>query len=100
MPTYRLTPAARRDLERIWTYLEGLLSLHDTIARIDVIESACDRLCAMPRICRERAEFSPPVRIYPIDRFLIVYIIVDDDIDIVRILGAGMDLHGQLAPDS
>ena len=50
-----------------------------------------------PLICRERLEFSPPVRIHPHGRHLIVYVIDTDQILIVRVLHHSMDVPQHLS---
>ena len=41
-------------------------------------------------------EFIPPVRIYNYARHLVVYLVVDDGINIVRVLHKNMDVDTQL----
>jgi toxin ParE1/3/4 len=50
-----------------------------------------------PLICRERLEFSPPVRIHPHGRHLIVDVIDTDRILIVRVLHHSMDVPQHLS---
>ena len=95
--TYRLTPAARKDLEGIWAYTNESEGIERTLDYIDSIEAACDKLCAMPKMCRERKEYSPPVRICPHRQHLIVYKINEDHIDIIRILHVRMHVDEKLS---
>ena len=97
MKTYRLTPAAQKDLEGIWIRKNENEGAERTLNYIDSIESACSTLCDMPKMCRERVEYTPPVRIYPHRQVLIVYRMNGDDIDIIRVLHAGMDVDTQLS---
>ena len=48
-------------------------------------------------MCRERHEHVPPVRIHPHREHLIIYIINGENIDVIRILHARMDVDAQLA---
>ena len=98
MGRYRLTPAAQKDLEEIWTYTNDRQGIERTLDYIDSIEAACVRLSEMPRMCRERHEYAPPVRIHPHREHLIVYVLDEENIDAVRILHARMDLDASLAP--
>lgn len=99
MGTYRLTPAAQKDLEGIWTYTNEHRGIERTLDYIDSIEAACVRLSEMPQMCRERHEYVPPVRIHPHREHLIIYIINGANIDVIRILHARMNVDAQLAPD-
>jgi len=94
--TYRLTPAAQKDLENIWTHKYKIEGVERALNHIDSLEAACSRLCETPRMCRERTEYRPPVRIFPYRRVLIVYMINEEDIDIIRFLHAGMDVETRL----
>ena len=99
MATYRLTPAARKDPEGIWAYTVERRGVESTLDYIDGIEAACDRLVAMPLMCRERHEYSPPVRIHPCREHLVVYVRDGDDISVVRVLHSRMDVDAQLSSD-
>lgn len=99
MGTYRLTPAAQKDLEEIWAYITETRSIEQTLDYIDSIEAACDTLSAMPQMCRERHEFTPPVRIHPHRKHLIVYVIDEGGISVIRVLHARMDVDAQLRPE-
>ena len=62
---YRLTPAARRNLEDMWLYTAQTWSMAQADRYTDIIEDAFDRLLFMPEMAREHPEFDPPVRIHP-----------------------------------
>ncbi|WP_410202589.1 type II toxin-antitoxin system RelE/ParE family toxin [Escherichia coli] len=83
----RLTPQAEGDMEEIW--LRGAVewSPEQADRYVDGITAVFGLLCTMPGIARERLEFSPPVRIHPSGAHLIIYRIVADQIDVLRILG-------------
>lgn len=88
---YRLTPAARNDLEDIWLYSAQQWSVEQADRYADILEDTIDQLLFMPEMGRARSEFDPPVRIHPSAEHLIVYRIENDHLSIVRILGAGQD---------
>ena len=54
-------------------------------------------LAENPLASNERQEFTPPVRIHPYGKHLIVYTIEDDFILIVRVLHQRMDIKKHLA---
>lgn len=93
---YRLTPAARYDLEDIWQYTIERWSITQADRYADILEDTFERLMFMPEMARERTEFSPPVRIHPSSEHLIVHRIEGSDLVILRVLGAGQDWQAVL----
>lgn len=91
LTAYRLTPAARNDLEDIWIYTARQWSVAQADRYTDILEDTFERLLFMPEMARERAEFDPPVRIHPSAEHLIIYRLEDDHLAILRVLGAGRD---------
>ncbi|MBK1634375.1 MULTISPECIES: type II toxin-antitoxin system RelE/ParE family toxin [Rhodovulum] len=91
LTAYRLTPAARNDLEDIWLYTAKRWSMVQADRYTDILEDTFDRLLFMPEMARERPEFDPPVRIHPSAEHLIIYRIEEGRLVILRILGAGQD---------
>lgn len=87
----RLTPQAEADMEHIWLHGAAEWSAEQADRYVDAITAVFDLLCAMPRIARERAEFTPPVRIHPSGAHLIVYRTVHNKVDVLRILGGRQD---------
>lgn len=88
---YRLTPRARADLEDIWLYSEETWSAERADAYLDALVSLFEALVRVPEMAREREEFTPPVRIHHSGGHLIVYRVVEDYIEIIRLLGGRQD---------
>ena len=90
--SYKLTPEAENDLIKI--YLFGFQNFGEAQAEnyFSELEEVFRMLGETPLICRERLEFSPPVRIHPHGRHLIVYVIDTDLIFIVRVLPHSMGM--------
>lgn len=93
---YRLTPAPQKDMEEIWRYGASTWSVHQAELYTDALEDAFNRLLTFPELARERTEFTPPVRIYPIGEHIIVYAIADDHLNVLRILGGRQDWNSIL----
>lgn len=66
MSTYRLTPAARRDLSRIWDYSEE-------------------------RWGRQQAEVRPGYRSRAVGSHVVFYVISAGGVDVIRVLHQRMD---------
>jgi len=88
---FRLTPRAETDIEDIWRHGATEWSPDQADRYVDGLVAVFDLLCAMPRLARERPEFTPPVRIHPTGPHLIVHRIADDHLDVLRVLGARRD---------
>ena len=88
---YKLTPAAKRDLENIWVYSAEMWSVDQAESYTHVLQEAFGRLLASPLIARERTEFTPPVRIHPTGPHLIVHRIDGTTLAILRVLGGQQD---------
>lgn len=84
---YLLTPKAEDDLEAIWRYTASTWSAGQADLYIGTLIRTIETLVAMPQLARERAEFTPPVRIHPVAEHLIVYRIEGDMLSVTRILG-------------
>lgn len=84
---YRLSPAARMDLEEIWLYGAQTWSMDQADRYSRSLEETFERLLASPKMARERDDFDPPVRIHPTGSHLIIYRIEDEYLAILRVLG-------------
>lgn len=91
--SYRLKPKALEDLEEIWRYTAETWSLSQADIYQDALANSFKLIAGMPEVARERMEFDPPVRIHVHQSHLIVYIILDEHIEIVRVLGGRQDWH-------
>lgn len=85
---YRLSPAARRDLDGIWDYTVLLWSVEQAETYLRGLAEALQTLLQHPEIARERTEIRPPVRLHRYGSHLIIYRIADDHLAVVRIVHA------------
>ena len=87
----RLTPQAEADVEGIWRYGAAEWSPEQADRYIDGLVAVFDLLRSMPRIARERTEFTPPVRIHPTGPHLVIYRIAAPHLEILRVVGGRQD---------
>ncbi len=82
---YKLSKKAEEDIIDI--YREGALLFGEQQAEKYFLEMEhiFEFLAANPRLARERAEITPPVRIHPYASHMIIYIIESENIFILRI---------------
>jgi toxin ParE1/3/4 len=86
-------PLAEEDLINIWLYGYEQWGLKQADCYADSLDEQFKLLAASPEICRERAEFIPPVRIHRHGSHLIIYTANRAAIVIVRVLHYRMDLQ-------
>jgi toxin ParE1/3/4 len=81
-----LRPLAEVDLSDIWDYTEetwGPRQAREYFAELDRIFQS---IVSFPEMARQRTEFDPPVRIHRFRKHLIIYLINDNQIDVIRVL--------------
>lgn len=91
-------PRARADLAEIWDYIA-----EDSEARADAfIESIGQKLETLvdnPSIGRARDILGESIRSFPVGRYVIFYLPLQDGIDVVRVLHSARDLDTALGAD-
>jgi toxin ParE1/3/4 len=92
-----LRPAAEADLSGIWLEGASRWSVEQAEHYSDGLFALFDLLVEFPEIARERAEFSPPVRIHPSGAHLVIYRREGQGIEIVRILHGHQNLTAYLS---
>ena len=97
---YKILPKARADLEKIWLYGVNQWGLAQAERYLAELEQSFQFIAQNPELCRERHEFTPPVRIYHQGRHLIIYHLNDDCSVIIRILHDRMNVGQHIESDS
>ena len=87
---------AKLDLIDVWLYTFNQWGESQADKYIDALEDSLHLLVEQPLICRERTQFNPPVRIHHYEHHLIVYTILSDGINIIRVLHENMNVDIQL----
>ena len=88
---YRLAPLALADLDDIWRFSAEKWSIEQADRTIDDLAQMFETIATMPTLARERSEFKPPIRIHVPESHLIVYMIAEDFVQILRLLGGRQD---------
>lgn len=89
----RYTLQAREDLLDIWLYLAGHVSQAIADQMFDAIEKACHELARYPELAQRRPEIAEDARALVIERWLALYRITENGVQIVRILDGARDLN-------
>ena len=61
------------------------------------INQKCDRLLDFPGMGRRRDELAPGLRSFPVDRFLIFYIELENGIEVARVISGYQDIESLFA---
>jgi len=90
--SYRLTPAAQRDLSTIWDYTQERWDKTQAEIYISEIRAAIERIAVDPHRGRACEDIREGYRRYGIGSHLIFYTQASDSVDVIRILHQRMDL--------
>ena len=96
MPIIIKQALAEEDLVAIWLYTFNEWGEQQADKYLDDLNAAITLLADQPLICRERTELEPPVRIHHHGHHLIVYLALDNGINLVRLLHESMDVDSHL----
>lgn len=91
MNTYRLTPAAQRDLSSIWDYTTDRWGPRQAETYVVELRAAIERLAADPERGRTCDDLRAGYRRYGIGSHVLFYVARPDGVDIIRILHQRMD---------
>ena len=95
MASVRRTAKAEEDLVDLWLYIA-----QDNTDAADRLLEELDRKCALlaenPALGRERPEIAPGLRCLPVGSYLILYRVVEDGVEAVRIVHGARRIEGLL----
>jgi len=96
MTEFRLTPAARRDLEGIWRYSAQQWGTTQAGRYLDTLNAAFESLAQAPRSGSACDHIRPGYRRQWVEQHGVYYRIVNDSVVVVRILHERMDTQRHL----
>jgi toxin ParE1/3/4 len=96
MPSYRLSPEAKKDLLNIRAYTQKKRGNQQAQKYIDALEKRCNDLARNPHLGRERPEIKPGYRSIAEGKHVIFYRADDSSIEILRIPHGRMDIEHRL----
>ncbi len=89
---YVVSPSATRDLNQIADYfLTRNLETGEKLFRD--FNKKCQNLANFPNIGRSYAYIKPSLRGLPLDGYIIIYQVIDDGVEILRVVSARQDLE-------
>jgi toxin ParE1/3/4 len=92
MSRIRITPLADRDLVEIWYFI----AQEDRVAAdrlLDLLEGKYKLLADNPQMGPARPDIAKELRYHPVGNYLLLYRVVSDGIELVRIVHGARDLH-------
>ena len=91
MPTLRRHPQAEQDLIEIYQHISrDNPPAAEKLVR--AVNAKCETLARSPMIGRARPELREELRSFPYGAYLILYRIIDDGVEIVRVVHAARNL--------
>lgn len=91
-PQFRLTEPAIRDIEQIADYIAREVGLTGAERFLSRLDDKFAQIAQFPNLGRQRNEILPRLRSLPMDRYLILYIPIERDVDILRVVSGYRDL--------
>ena len=93
----RYTWKARQDLIDIWRHIAAESpAIADQC--LDRIEARCTQLAAFPELGPERSDIAADARMLVIERWIALYRLVEQGVQIVRIIDGARDVSRLIAP--
>lgn len=99
MTTYRLQPAAYRDMETIWSYTADRWGANQADHYIDGLDETFELLARQPGLGRQDNCLGPTIRLHRHARHVIVYRQAEEGILVIRVLHDSMDMDSQLTSE-
>ncbi|MEH2012296.1 type II toxin-antitoxin system RelE/ParE family toxin [Nostoc sp.] len=96
MSNYIISPSASRDLNEIADYfLPKNLEAGEKLFR--EFNKKCQNLANFPSMGRSYAHIKPLLRGLPLDGYVILYQVLDDGVEILRVVSGNRDLESLFA---
>jgi toxin ParE1/3/4 len=93
MRSFQLTPEASRDMERIADDLANFSGLPSSDRFLSGLTKALARLTRFPNLGHQRNDLSPGIRNLIYEKYLILYRIDDESLEILRVVRGNQNLE-------
>jgi toxin ParE1/3/4 len=90
------SPRSRKDFTEILDYF-GETDADSALDFVTRLQLACEQLAQMPAMGRKRDNLARGLRSFPVEKYIIFYRIIKDDIEIVRVLHGARDIENIFA---
>lgn len=92
MAKFRLTEPAIRDIEQIADYIARQSGLDQGDLFLSKLDGKFVKIAQFPNLGRQRDEILPGLRSLPMDNYLILYMVIGQDVEIFRVVSGYRDL--------
>lgn len=92
MNALRLLPSAQRDLDKIWDYTAKAWDADQAENYLNALRRDMERLCAFPELGPSHSSRVASFRKLASGHHVIFYLVLEDTIEVVRVLHERMDL--------
>ena len=97
---FRLTEPAIRDIEQIVDYIAKLAGLAQSERFLSKLDVKFANIAQFPNLGRRRDEVLPGLRSLTIDNYIILYMPIEQDVEILRIISGYRDISALFADSS
>lgn len=89
---FRLTEPAIQDIEQIADYIARQSGLDQSDRFLNKLDAKFIKIAQFPNLGRQRDEILRGLRSLPMDNYLILYMAIGQDVDILRVVSGYRDL--------
>jgi toxin ParE1/3/4 len=89
---FRLTEPAIQDIEQIADYIARQSGLDQADRFLNKLDARFVKIAQFPNLGRQRDEILPGLRSLPMDNYLILYMVMGQDVEIFRVVSGYRDL--------
>lgn len=89
---FRLTKPAIQDIEQIADYIANQSGFDQADLFLKKLNAKFAKIAQFPNLGRQRDEILPGLRSIPIDKYLILYMVIEQDVEIFRVVNGYRDL--------
>ncbi|MCC5639683.1 type II toxin-antitoxin system RelE/ParE family toxin [Nostoc sp. CHAB 5844] len=97
---FRLTEPAIHDIEEIADYIAKQSGLEQSERFLSRLEAKFAKITQFPNLGRRRDEILSGLRSLTIDNYLILYMVIEQDVEIFRVISGYRDVSNLFAEES
>ncbi|MBF2017225.1 MAG: type II toxin-antitoxin system RelE/ParE family toxin [Rivularia sp. T60_A2020_040] len=97
---FRLTQPAIKDIEQIADYIAKQAGLQQSERFLSKLDGKFSKIAQFPNLGRRRDEILTGLRSLPIDDYLILYIPIENNVEIFRVVSGYRDISVLFAEES
>jgi toxin ParE1/3/4 len=98
-PQFVLTESALRDMQEITAYIAKNYGFSHSERFIQKLNAKFAKIAMFPNIGKIRDEILPGSRMLSVDRYLILYAVMGDGVEILRVVSGYRDLSKLFTPE-